>query len=398
MDRCNLNIKEGYFKLTERYLFSDIRKKVNDYKKEYGKEVIDMSVGDVAYPIPRIAVDAMITASREMGDNVRKRGYPPENGYDFLRNALADRYFKNGVNISTDEILIGDGSKTDVALFADIFDNPATVIIEPCYPVYIDCALMSGRRVYNLHGNKNNYFLPLPDELEKQPYVIYLCSPNNPTGASYDKKGLEKWIDFANETESIILFDAAYSAFARKDFVKSVYEIKGARKCAVEFGSFSKFAGFTGLRCSWTLIPKDLKIGEKRLLEVVKRRKSAIFNGVSYVTQRAAQAVLSDKGCMECSEIINKYLSCSKLLRKYLVDKGIFATGGENCPYLWAECPNGVSSYDFFENMLLNSKVVCTPGAGFGASGEGFIRLSCFQTEETVLKALSNFKLSGIFD
>ena len=390
--------KVSYKKLSDNYLFSEIRQKTSSFKDADGREILDLSIGDIAYALPPSSVNAMKKAAEEMGDKARKRGYSPENGYPFLLNAIASYYKNLGVKIDTDEILVGDGTKSDISLFPDIFDRSNELIAEPCYPVYKDAALMRGNKLYSVCGNKQNGFLPEPDGIEKKPYVITLCSPNNPTGSAFDKEKLKKWVDFALETGSLILYDAAYSAFSGDGAVKTVFSVKNADECAVEFCSFSKFAGFTGIRCSWFVVPEKIKLsGGKTLLSLVKRKRSATFNGVSYVTQRGAEAALSFKGRKECEILIKKYLSAANKLKDFFSKTNLFFTGGDNCPYLWIECPNTKNSFEFFENLLVKTAVVCTPGVGFGNAGEGYFRLSAFQKEDTVNEVLNRFSSSDIF-
>lgn len=391
--------KDCYKNLSESYLFSDVRQKVKEFSSKNKVKILDMSIGDIAYAIPPSSAEAMRIAATEMGDNARKRGYSPENGYPFLLKAITEYYADLGVKRTENEILAGDGAKSDVSLFTDALSCRNELIQEPCYPVYRDAAIMRGSTLSVVTGNKGNGFLPLPTGIEKKPYVITLCSPNNPTGATYGKEELKKWVDFAIETGSLILFDGAYSAFAKQNALKTIFSIKNAEYCAVEFGSFSKFAGFTGVRCSWVAIPEKIKLGNnKTLLSLIKRRRSATFNGVSYITQRGAEAALSFRGKKECEALIKKYMSAAGKLKAYFAGTGLFFTGGDNCPYLFIECPNGEKSFPFFERLLEKTGVVCTPGVGFGEAGEGYFRLSAFQTESTVDEVIKRFKASKIFD
>lgn len=378
---------QGFDKLGKSYLFSEVRARKDAFLRENGGSLIDLGVGDVAFPLPPSSVAAIVAAAEEMGDNVRFRGYPPEGGYDFLRQSIAEAYADAGAKVSGGEVFVGDGAKSDASAFTTLFEPCEVVIPEPVYPVYLDSALLCGHRPLLLSGSKQNGFLPTPAALKgKEGLVIWLCSPNNPTGAAYDGDGLAEWVRFALDTGSLILFDAAYAAFAGDGMPKTIYSVDGARGCAVEFGSFSKFAGFTGMRCSWTVVPHEIMLEKRRLQALWQRRQAAEFNGVSYVVQRAAQAALSPQGRRECRVVIDTYKRNSCVLGHIFQKHGVWHTGCEHSPYLWFECLRG-DSWTFFDRLMRACRVVGTPGVGFGPSGEGFFRLSCFTTPEIAREA-----------
>lgn len=383
-----IKVNENFFNVKKNYLFSEIAKRVNAYSAEHPEaKIVRLGIGDVTLPLSPVVVEAMKKAADEMGDAATFRGYAPEYGYDFLRGAIAEYYKKFPVDLSAEEIFVSDGAKSDVGNIVDILGDNEILIPDPVYPVYLDSNIMSGRKVSFLKGNHKNGFLPLPDGVAEKPYVIYLCSPNNPTGAVYNRDGLKKWIDFANKTGSLIIFDSAYEAFISGDYPHSIYEIEGARSCAVEICSFSKTAGFTGTRCAWSVFPDELTVGENKLSYLWSRRQATKFNGVPYVVQRAAEAALSAEGQAQCREAIAYYMENARIIGEVLKEKGIEFTGGENSPYLWLKCPNGMKSWEFFDFLLENAQVVGTPGAGFGEAGEGYFRLTSFGSRESTLEA-----------
>lgn len=389
----NIKINENYFNVKKNYLFSEIAKRVNAYKTANpDADIIRLGIGDVTLPLSPVVVEAMKKAADEMGDAATFRGYAPEYGYDFLREKIAEYYKKFPVNLSAEEIFVSDGAKSDVGNIVDILGDNEILIPDPVYPVYLDSNIMSGHKVKFIAGNRENGFLPMPDGIERRPYVIYLCSPNNPTGAVYGRDALKKWIDFANETGSLIIFDSAYEAFISGDYPHSVYEIEGAKTCAVEICSFSKTAGFTGTRCAWSVFPDELTVGENKLSFLWSRRQATKFNGVPYVVQRAAEAALSDEGQKQCRESIAYYMENARIIAEVLKEKGIYFTGGENSPYLWLECPDGRTSWEFFDFLLEKAQIVGTPGAGFGDAGEGYFRLTSFGSRESTLKAAERLK------
>ena len=389
----NIKINENYFNVKKNYLFSEIAKRVNAYKAANpDADIIRLGIGDVTLPLSPVVVEAMKKAADEMGDAATFRGYAPEYGYDFLREKIAEYYKKFPVNLSAEEIFVSDGAKSDVGNIVDILGDNEILIPDPVYPVYLDSNIMSGHKVKFIAGNRENGFLPMPDGIERRPYVIYLCSPNNPTGAVYGRDALKKWIDFANGTGSLIIFDSAYEAFISGDYPHSVYEIEGSKTCTVEICSFSKTAGFTGTRCAWSVFPDELTVGENKLSFLWSRRQATKFNGVPYVVQRAAEAALSDEGQKQCRESIAYYMENARIIAAVLKEKGIYFTGGENSPYLWLECPDGKTSWEFFDFLLEKGQIVGTPGAGFGDAGEGYFRLTSFGSRESTLKAAQRLK------
>lgn len=388
-----IKVNENFFNVKKNYLFSEIAKRVNAYSAEHPEaKIVRLGIGDVTLPLSPVVVEAMKKAADEMGNAATFRGYAPEYGYDFLREAIAEYYKKFPVDLSAEEIFVSDGAKSDVGNIVDILGDNEILIPDPVYPVYIDSNIMSGRKVSFLKGSNDNGFLPLPDGVEEKPYVIYLCSPNNPTGAVYSREGLKKWIDFANKTGSLIIFDSAYEAFISGDYPHTIYEIEGARSCAVEICSFSKTAGFTGTRCAWSVFPDELTVGENKLSFLWSRRQATKFNGVPYVVQRAAEAALSPEGQAQCREAIAYYMENARIIGEVLKEKGIEFTGGENSPYLWLKCPNGMGSWEFFDFLLNNAQVVGTPGAGFGDAGEGYFRLTSFGSRESTLEAADRLR------
>lgn len=388
-----IKVNENFFNVKKNYLFSEIAKRVNAYSAEHPEaKIVRLGIGDVTLPLSPVVVEAMKKAADEMGNAATFRGYAPEYGYDFLREAIAEYYKKFPVNLSAEEIFVSDGAKSDVGNIVDILGDNEILIPDPVYPVYLDSNIMSGRKVSFLKGSHENGFLPLPDGVEEKPYVIYLCSPNNPTGAVYSRDGLKKWIDFANKTGSLIIFDSAYEAFISGDYPHSIYEIEEARSCAVEICSFSKTAGFTGTRCAWSVFPDELTVGENKLSYLWSRRQATKFNGVPYVVQRAAEAALSAEGQAQCREAIAYYMENARIIGEVLKEKGIEFTGGENSPYLWLKCPNGMKSWEFFDFLLENAQVVGTPGAGFGEAGEGYFRLTSFGSRESTLEAADRLR------
>lgn len=386
----NIKLNENYSSVKNNYLFSDIAKKVKAYSEAHPEaKIIRLGIGDVTLPLAPVVVNAMKNAADEMGNAETFRGYAPEYGYDFLREAVARYYDKFSVSLSADEIFISDGAKSDVGNIVDILGDNEILIPDPVYPVYLDSNLMSGRKVSFISGNQQNGFLPMPDGIPEKPYVIYICSPNNPTGAVYSRTQLKVWVDFALKTGSLIIFDSAYEAFISGDYPHSIYEIKEAQKCAVEICSFSKTAGFTGTRCAWSVFPNKLIVGDKKLSALWSRRQATKFNGVPYIVQRAAEAALSDEGQAQCRQSVEYYILNARIIAELLTKKGISFTGGKNSPYLWLKCPGGMKSWDFFDFLLENAQVVGTPGAGFGDAGKGYFRLTSFGSRESTLEAVS---------
>lgn len=390
-----LKINENYAKLKESYLFSEIAHRVSAFSKEHPeKKLIRMGIGDVTLPLCDAGVSAMKQASEEMGKAETFRGYGPEQGYDFIKEKIREYYAKRGVSLSPDSIFISDGAKSDLGNILDIFSKDNTVLIpDPVYPVYVDTNVMDGRKIVFADANEKNGFLPLPDG-KTDADIIYICSPNNPTGAVYDREGLTKWVDFAKKHGSVILFDAAYEAFvADKELPRSIYEIEGAKECAIEFCSLSKTAGFTGTRCGYTVVPEELIFGGHSLNKFWLRRQTTKFNGVSYIVQRAAEAVFSDEGQKQIIENINYYRENARIITSAFDELGITYFGGKNSPYIWMKCPDGMDSWTFFDRLLTDAGVVGTPGAGFGENGEGFFRLTSFSNHENTTEAMERFKI-----
>ena len=388
----NISLSRYLGSVPENYLFSEVAKRVAAAKnRQPHKKTISLGIGDVTLPLPSCAVRAAVVAAEEMGREASFRGYGPESGYMFLKTAVSEHYGRQGVSISPDEIYITDGAKSTLGSIGDIIGNEKLLVPAPTYPVMPDSWLMSGREAVFLPGNRENGFLPSPPERGGR-YVIYLCSPGNPTGAAYTAEGLEKWVNFALSTGSLIVFDAAYSAFSGDGIPRSVFSVKNASECAVEVGSLSKNAGFTGMRCGWLTIPESLS----DIASAWKRRQATRFNGVPYIVQRAAEAALTPEGERECRSLVSYYLGNAAILAKPLKKHGIFFTGGENSPYLFARCPENAGSWDFFEHLLDTSGIVCTPGSGFGDCGEGWFRLSAFGKRKTVTEAAE--RLDRFFD
>lgn len=403
-------INDNFLKLKAGYLFPEIGRRVNAFcEANADAKVIKLGIGDVTEPLPEAIREAMHKAIDEMGENQTFRGYGPEQGYSFLREAIATNdYQSRGCDISADEIFISDGSKCDTGNILDIFGSGNTVAVQdPVYPVYVDTNVMAGRTgevdengryegLTYLPCTAGNDFTPA---LPEQPVdMIYLCYPNNPTGSVATKETLKQWVDYANEHGSIILFDAAYEAFITDDSLpRSIYEIEGARNCAIEFRSFSKNAGFTGTRCALTVVPKSLKGKtssgeEKDIHSLWNRRQSTKFNGVSYIIQRGAEAAYSDAGKQQIKTLINFYLENANILSEGLKSVGIDIYGGVNAPYIWLKTPEGMKSWEFFDHLLEKAHLVGTPGSGFGASGEGYFRLSAFNSRANVEEAVTRLK------
>ena len=331
----NIKLNENFFNVKKSYLFSEIAKRVKEYsEKNPDKKIIRLGIGDVTLPLPRVAVTALKKAADEMGSAATFRGYAPEYGYDFLREKIADYYKRFSVSRNSEEIFVSDGAKSDVGNIVDILGDNEILIPDPVYPVYLDSNVMSGHKISLLNGTRENGFLPMPDNTEKKPYVIYLCSPNNPTGAVYSREQLKAWVDFANEAGSLIIFDSAYEAFISGDYPHSIYEIEGADRCAVEICSFSKTAGFTGTRCAWSVFPDKLTVGDTKLSALWSRRQATKFNGVPYVVQRAAEAVLTDEGIKECKALVEYYMENARIIAAALKNSKIEFVGGENSVFV----------------------------------------------------------------
>ena len=404
----NMKFNEHYMNLSNNYLFADIAKRVKAFKAEHPEaDVISLGIGDVTQPLVPAVVEALHKAADEMGCAASFRGYGPEQGYSFLRDAIVEHDFRaRGIDIEADEIFVSDGAKSDTGNFQELLSDDCVVAVtDPVYPVYVDSNVMAGRRIVTLPCTAENGFVPeLPSEHVD---VIYLCYPNNPTGTVLTKEQLKKWVDYALATDALIFYDAAYEAFIRHDDIPhSIYEIPGAKQCAVEFHSYSKTAGFTGVRCGYTVVPKELKVN---LNPLWNRRQCTKFNGTSYLSQRAAEAIYTPEGSAQIRQVIDYYMDNARVMREELTDMGFIVYGGEDAPYLWVHTPSltpspGLtpnpspvgegnfvgegSSWAFFDWMLRSAHVVCTPGAGFGPSGEGYVRLTAFGTHENTERAL----------
>lgn len=392
-------INENFLKLQDSYLFSTIAKKVAKYTEENpDKKMIKLGIGDVTKPIVPACLEAMHKAVDEMGTPDGFKGYGPEQGYEFLRSAIVENDYKTrGVPIEVDEIFVSDGAKCDCGNMVDIFaQNNKVAITDPVYPVYLDTNIMSGRNIIYLPVTAENNFKP---ELPKEKVdMIYLCFPNNPTGTVLAKEDLKKWVEYAKENQSILLYDAAYEAFITEENVPhSIYEIEGAKEVAIEFKSYSKTAGFTGVRCAYVVIPKCLKGYTKEgepvsLNKLWNRRTCTKFNGVSYMVQRAAEATYSEEGKKQIRDNINAYLENAKIIKEGLEEAGYSVYGGVNSPYVWLKVPEGMTSWEFFDQLLEKANVVGTPGSGFGTHGEGYFRLTGFGTKENTVEAIERIK------
>ncbi|GIW77342.1 MAG: LL-diaminopimelate aminotransferase [Phycisphaerae bacterium] len=399
-------INDNYLKLKAGYLFPEIARRVKAFTEQNPQaNIIRMGIGDVTEPLPQVCIQAMHQAVDEMAHRQTFKGYGPEQGYDFLRQAIAQNDFQSrGAPITPDEIFVSDGSKCDCANILDILGNQNVIAVtDPVYPVYVDTNVMAGHTgqadasgeyaglVYMRATSENNFVPAIP---EQKVDVIYLCSPNNPTGAVFSRQQLTAWVDYARNNKALILFDAAYEAFISDPTIPhSIYEIDGATECAVEFRSFSKTAGFTGTRCAFTVIPKSLQ-GHTRSGETVdlwrlwNRRHTTKFNGVSYIIQKGAEAVYSDAGRQQIRSLIDHYMTNARLIRESLEQSGLKVFGGINAPYCWVQTPNQTRSWDFFDHLLHKAHVVCTPGSGFGSAGEGYVRFSAFNSRENVQQAM----------
>ena len=384
-----MKINRNYENVKKSYLFIEIAHRLREYTSANpGADIIKMGIGDVTLPLAPAVVEAMRKAADEMGKKETFRGYVDDNGYDFLINAIKGYYKKFGVDLDYWEIFVSDGAKSDLGNILDLFDSDNTVLVtDPVYPVYVDTNVMAGRRIIYADATEENGFLPMPDPNVKAD-IIYLCTPNNPTGAAYTRAQLKEWVDYAKAQGAIILLDSAYEAFVTDpDVPHSAYEIEGARDCVIEFCSLSKTAGFTGTRCGYTIVPKTLK-ADGDLNAMWLRRQTTKFNGVAYVIQRAAEAVFTDEGQRQIRENIAYYQQNAKILMSGLDRCGIKYFGGKNSPYIWLKCPGGMGLWEFFDKLLKEAGVVGTPGEGFGVNGKGYFRLTSFSTHEKTEEAM----------
>ena len=388
-----MNINKNFDNLVPNYLFAEIAKRVTDYQTANpDKDIIRLGIGDVTLPLAPAATEALKKGADDLSKKETFKGYPDYEGYEFVRKAVSDYYKSFGVEISPDEILISDGAKSDCGNIGDIFGADNIVLVtDPVYPVYVDSNIMSGRSIIYADCNKDNNFKAMPDK-NIHADIIYLCSPNNPTGAAYTKDELKAWIDYAMENDAVILYDSAYEAFITEDLPRSIFAVEGARHCAVEFCSLSKTAGFTGTRCGYTIIPKELERDGHNIYKLWYRRQATKFNGVSWPVQCAAAAVFSEEGQKQIQVNLSYYRENAKIISQALDELGIYYTGGKNSPYIWLECPNGMGSWEFFDLLLTKANVVGTPGAGFGKNGEGFFRLTSFGDRDKTIEAVKRLK------
>ena len=392
-------INENFLKLQHRYLFAEIAKRVAAYKAENPQaDIIRLGIGDVTQPLAPAVVEAMHRAGDECAHGETFRGYGPEHGYNFLIEAIIAHDFEpRGVHLTPDEVFISDGAKSDTGNIGDILSSANIIgVTDPVYPVYVDTNTMGGRNIRYIPCNEANGFTgDIPTEKLD---VVYLCFPNNPTGAVITREGLQRWVDYALRNDCLILYDAAYEAFISDAAIPhSIYEIEGAKQCAIEFRSFSKTAGFTGVRCGYTIIPNELKVnsirGERVALNGIwDRRQCSKFNGASYISQRGAEAVFSAEGQKQIRATIDYYMANARIIRQSLQGFGLQVFGGENAPYIWVRTPNGTDSWSFFDRLLREAQVVTTPGAGFGAAGEGYIRITAFGTHKSSIEAMERVR------
>ena len=384
-----MQFNSNFNDIAENYLFAEVAKRAAEYSKNHpDKKVLKLGIGDVTLPLVPEVINAMHAGVEDMS-----KGYGPYEGYGFLRESILDYYKSCGVELALDEIFVSDGAKSDLGNILDIFSKDNTVLVpDPVYPVYVDTNLMAGRKIIFANANGANGFLPMPD-YKVNADIIYICSPNNPTGAAYTKAQLKEWVDYANKNNAVILYDAAYECFIEdENLARSVYQIEGAKTCAIEFCSFSKIAGFTGTRCGYTIVPKPLEKDGFSANKMWLRRQATKFNGVPYIVQKGAAAVFTEQGRKEINQNIAYYKNNAKIIAECMDELGIWYTGGKNSPYIWLKCPNNMKSWEFFDFLLNNAQVVGTPGAGFGSNGEGYFRLTAFGSEAVTREAVARIK------
>jgi LL-diaminopimelate aminotransferase len=392
-------LNENYQNLKESYLFSEVAHRVAAYSESHpDKPVIRLGIGDVTRPLGDLVIQGLHEGVDAMASAKTFKGYGPEQGYAFLRDAIADYYARNGVSVDAGDIFISDGAKSDTGNISELFSADNVILIpDPVYPVYVDSNIMGGKNVTFISGNADNDFLPMPDP-SVHADIIYICSPNNPTGAVYNKEQLKVWVDYALANDAVILFDSAYECFiSDPEIPRSIYAIEGAKKCAIEFCSLSKTAGFTGTRCGYTVVPKELVFKaedgrEMSLRAMWNRRQTTKFNGTSYIVQKGAAAVFSEEGMKECRENIAYYQENARIIADTMKKKNVRFFGGIHSPYIWFECPMGMESWEFFDYMLDKIQVVGTPGAGFGENGKYFFRLTAFGNRENTIEAMKRFE------
>lgn len=392
-------LNEHYQDLKESYLFSEIAHRVSAYSEAHpDANIIRLGIGDVTLPLGSLAIEGLHEGVDAMASAETFKGYGPEQGYEFLRKAISEYYARNDAEVEPADIFISDGAKSDTGNISELFSNDNVILIpDPVYPVYVDSNLMGGKHVTYISGNAENDFLPMPDP-SVHADIIYLCSPNNPTGAVYNKAQLKEWVDYALANDAVILFDSAYEAFVSDpELPRSIYTIEGAKKCAIEFCSLSKTAGFTGTRCGYTVVPRELVFtasnGKEMSLHAMwNRRQCTKFNGTSYIIQKGASAVFSEEGMKQCQENIHYYQENARIIAETLKKKNIRFFGGVHSPYIWFECPDGMESWEFFDYLLNNAQVVGTPGAGFGENGKNYFRLTSFNNHENTIEAMKRFE------
>ena len=390
-----MKLNKHYAELEESYLFSTIAHKVADYQAAHPEaDIIRLGIGDVTLPLAKSVVTAMHNAVEEMGHKETFHGYiPSEQGYVFLREAIQKYYAERGVALDLSEIFISDGAKSDLGNILDLFDVDNTVLVpDPVYPVYVDTNVMAGRKILYAPASAENGFLPMPDA-NVHADLVYLCSPNNPTGATYSAAQLKEWVDWAKANNALILFDAAYECFVTdKSLARSIYEVEGAKDVAIEVCSFSKIAGFTGTRCGYTIVPQNIVIDGQSVNKMWLRRQTTKFNGVAYVVQRGAEAVFSEEGMKEIQQNLDYYRANAAVIAAALDEMGIWYCGGKNSPYLWLKCPNDMGSWEFFDWLLETAQVVGTTGEGFGECGKGYFRLTAFGDAARTKEAAERLK------
>ena len=389
-----MKMNHHYEEISQSYLFSTVAKKAADFQKKYpDREMIKLSIGDVTLPLAGAVIKALHGAVDEMGKAETFRGYGPEQGYAFLQEAIAKYYAGHGVQLDPNEIFVSDGAKSDLGNILDLFDQDNVVLVpDPVYPVYVDTNVMAGRKVLYAPANEENGFLPMPNDSVKAD-IIYLCSPNNPTGAVYTREQLAQWVAYARKNDAILLFDAAYECFVTDPALpRSIFEIEGAKECAIEFCSFSKIAGFTGTRCGYTVVPMAIEREGMSPNKMWLRRQTTKFNGVPYIVQRGAAAVFTEDGMAEIQHNLDYYRANAKVIAGALDECGVWYCGGKNSPYIWMKCPGGMDSWTFFDWLLETTGVVGTPGVGFGSCGEGFFRLTAFGNAEKTKIAAERVK------
>ena len=393
-------LNENYLNVQDSYLFAEIARRVKVYEEnnpDKAGNIIRLGIGDVTRPLTKSAIDGLHKAVDEQAVSETFKGYGPEQGYVFVREAVSDYYKRNGVSVDPDAVFISDGAKSDTGNITELFAKDNVILVpDPVYPVYVDTNTMDGKKIIYMNGTEENNFLPMPDDSVKAD-IIYLCSPNNPTGACYSREQLKAWVDYALANEAVILFDSAYEAFVSEpELPRSIYEVEGAERCAIEFCSLSKTAGFTGTRFSYTVVPKELvfTVSDGRQLslhDMWNRRQSTKFNGTPYIIQYAAAQVLTEQGMKECMGNISYYMENARVIAETLKKKNSPFTGGVNSPYIWFKCPNGMESWELFDYLLENIQVVGTPGAGFGVNGKNHFRLTSFGTHEKTKEAMERF-------